>query len=184
MKLRAFTLVELIVVIAIISILSAIIAPNAFKAVEKAKCSRAISEAKTIKTAAYAYYSDTGIWPARYRLTDVVNPFLIDPGVNGWNGPYVEKWLNAHPWGGHIGWDPTIDLDGSGVLDGCVVFDDDRAGMVTSDNQGRIPRVSMIKIDEMIDDGNLAGGHVQGDGEGLASAVGELVIMAVHDNAP
>ncbi|MFA5363022.1 MAG: hypothetical protein WC335_07265 [Candidatus Omnitrophota bacterium] len=29
-------------------------------------------------------------------------------------------------------WDPAIDLDGSGVLDGCVVFDDDRAGRGTA----------------------------------------------------
>ncbi|SHJ08964.1 prepilin-type N-terminal cleavage/methylation domain-containing protein [Desulfofundulus thermosubterraneus] len=38
---KDFTLVELLVVIAIISILAAIIAPNAFKAVEKAKVARA-----------------------------------------------------------------------------------------------------------------------------------------------
>ncbi|WP_333870599.1 type II secretion system protein [Desulforamulus putei] len=34
---RGFTLVELLVVIAIIGILAAVIAPNAFKAVEKGK---------------------------------------------------------------------------------------------------------------------------------------------------
>jgi general secretion pathway protein G len=178
----AFTLIELIVVIAIISVLGAIIAPNAFRAIEKAKCTRAISEAKTIQTAAFSYYGDTGIWPTRYRLTDTLNPFITNPNVTGWDGPYVEKWLYAHPWAGHIGWDPTIDLDGSGMLDGCVVFDDDRVGTGAGDNVGRIPRPSMIRIDSIIDDGSLASGHVQGDGQGLASAVGELVIMVVRDN--
>ena len=180
---RDFTLVELVVVIAIIAILAAIVTPNAFRAIEKSKCARAIQEAKTIKTAALSYYADTGTWPPRYRLTTPLNPFLTDPGVAGWDGPYVEKW-NAHPWAGHIGWDPTIDLDDSGVVDGCVVFDDDRPGTSASDNQGRIPRRSMIKIDEMIDDGDLATGYVQGDGEGLHAALGELVIMVVHDSAP
>ena len=36
---KGFTLIELIVVIAIIAILAAIIAPNAFRAIEKAKAS-------------------------------------------------------------------------------------------------------------------------------------------------
>jgi general secretion pathway protein G len=172
------------VVIAIIAILAAIIAPNAFRAIEKAKIARAISETKTIKTAVLSYYSDTGTWPSRYRLTDTLNPFLTNPtGVSGWDGPYVEKW-NAHPWAGHIGWDPTIDLDHNGVIDGCVVLDDDRPGTSSSDNQGRVPRRSMIKIDEMLDDGNLATGYVQGDGEGLCAAMGELVIMLIHDGAP
>lgn len=177
---KTFTLIELIVVIAIIAILSAIVAPSAFRAIEKSKCTRAIQEAKTIKTASLSYYADTGTWPPRYRLTTPLNPFLENPGVNGWNGPYVDKW-NAHPWAGHIGWDPALDLDGSGANDGCVVFDDDRPGTGSSDNQGRIPTRSMVKIDEMIDDGNLATGDVQGDGQGLLSAIGELVILVVRD---
>ena len=37
MNRQSFTLLELIVVIAIIAILAAIIAPNAFRAIEKAK---------------------------------------------------------------------------------------------------------------------------------------------------
>jgi len=180
---RSFTLIELIVVIAIVAILAAIIAPNAFRAIEKTKISRAISDTRAIKTAALSYYADTGTWPPQYRLTNVLNPFLSNPGISGWDGPYIEKW-NPHPWAGHVGWDPTIDLDNSGIVDGCVVLDDDRPGTSSSDNQGRIPRGSMIKIDEMIDDGNLATGYVQGDGQGLHAAVGELVIMLINDGAP
>ncbi|HOW42582.1 MAG TPA: prepilin-type N-terminal cleavage/methylation domain-containing protein [Candidatus Omnitrophota bacterium] len=178
---KGFTLVELIVVIAIIAILAAVIAPNAFRAIEKAKCAQAVKDAKTIRTAAAEYYADTGQWPPVYRLTTPINPFLTNPPVTGWAGPYLDKW-KPHPWSGHIGWDATLDLDANGKADGCVVYDDDQPGTSASNNAGRIPRKSMENIDLVLDDGNLSRGMVQGDGLGLLSAAGELVIMVIHDN--
>ncbi|GAF27360.1 hypothetical protein MTY_2701 [Moorella thermoacetica Y72] len=56
---RGFTLVELLVVIAIIGVLAAIIIPNVFMAVEKAKVSRVVADVWAIKAAGYAYYADT-----------------------------------------------------------------------------------------------------------------------------
>lgn len=92
---KGFTLVELLVVIAIIAILAAIIAPNAFKAIEKSKVATAESDYKAIKTAALSYYGDTGKWPA--NSADLVK----EPNsINGWNGPYLEKWPTKNPWGG------------------------------------------------------------------------------------
>lgn len=94
---KGFTLVELLVVIAIIAILAAVIAPNAFKAIEKSKVSAAISDYKALKTATLSYYSDTGLWPA-----DNANAsgFVNTDSVTGWNGPYLEKWPGKNPWGG------------------------------------------------------------------------------------
>jgi general secretion pathway protein G len=86
---KSFTLIELIVVIAIIAVLAAIIVPNAFRAIEKAKISKIIAEIKVIKTAALDYYSDTGSWPLQYRLVTPLNSFLNNPGISGWDGPYV-----------------------------------------------------------------------------------------------
>ncbi len=108
MKQRGFTLIELLVVIAIIGVLAAIIAPNAFKAIEKAKITRLIADIKNIKTAGYIYYSDTGDWPL--AGVDSYDPgtgdengflyFLEDDGSGKWDGPYLEKYPGKNPWGG------------------------------------------------------------------------------------
>ncbi|MQL52134.1 prepilin-type N-terminal cleavage/methylation domain-containing protein [Desulfofundulus thermobenzoicus] len=94
---RGFTLVELLVVIAIIGILAAIIAPNAFKAIEKGKVATAEADYKAIKAAALNYYTDTGNWPDNNAGE---TGFVKDPtNVQGWNGPYLERWKSKNPWG-------------------------------------------------------------------------------------
>lgn len=100
---RGFTLVELLVVIAIIGILAAIIAPNAFKAIEKGKVAAAEADYKAIKAAALNAYTDTGLWPPSGQTGE-------DPGLvaknkwtdapDTWNGPYLERWPSKNPWGG------------------------------------------------------------------------------------
>lgn len=94
---KGFTLVELLVVIAIIAILAAIIAPNAFKAIEKSKVATAEADYKAIKTAALGYYTDMGTWPA--TQTTGIDPGFVT-GSGNWNGPYLEKWPTKNPWGG------------------------------------------------------------------------------------
>lgn len=88
---KSFTLIELIVVIAIIAILAAIVTPNAFKAIEKAKLSRTAADMKGIKTACLGYYSDTGTWPNCHYITDASSSLISNPGVAGWDGPYLDK---------------------------------------------------------------------------------------------
>jgi general secretion pathway protein G len=95
---KGFTLVELLVVIAIIAILAAVVAPNAFKAIEKSKVTAIEADYRTIKTATLMFFSDTGIWPA--NLTDDEG-FVedTDPATTGWNGPYVDVWTGESPIG-------------------------------------------------------------------------------------
>ncbi len=101
---RGFTLIELLVVIAIIGILAAIIAPNAFKAIEKSKVAAVESDYKAVKSATLMYYSDVGTWPTpdndftnNDNETDI---FITGDGSDGWDGPYLEKWPTRDPWGG------------------------------------------------------------------------------------
>lgn len=105
---KGFTLIELIVVIAIIATLAAIIAPNAFKAIEKGRVSATIGDWKSIKTGAMAYYADTGRWPrSGYGSTAGEFPrvgLITDDGMTGWDGPYLENWPATNAWGGTCYW--------------------------------------------------------------------------------
>jgi general secretion pathway protein G len=96
---KGFALVELLTVVVIIAILGAVVAPNLFRAVDKSRVTAAVADSRNIKGAALAYYSDTGLWPA--DSPGGGDPgFLDDPGVAGWNGPYLESWPGKNPWGG------------------------------------------------------------------------------------
>lgn len=69
--LHAFTLIELLIVVAIIGILAAIAVPNFLNAQIRAKVAKAESEIKTITTALEMYRMDNGIYP----------PWLLENGT-------------------------------------------------------------------------------------------------------
>ncbi|HOJ61560.1 MAG TPA: prepilin-type N-terminal cleavage/methylation domain-containing protein [bacterium] len=60
---RAFTLIELLIVVAIIGILAAIAVPNFLNAHVRAKIAKAESELRTITTALESYRLDNNIYP-------------------------------------------------------------------------------------------------------------------------
>jgi prepilin-type N-terminal cleavage/methylation domain-containing protein len=67
---RAFTLIELLIVVAIIALLAAIAVPNFLEAQTRAKVSRAQSDLRTIATALEAYRTDYN----RYYLAEFFDP--------------------------------------------------------------------------------------------------------------
>lgn len=68
---KAFTLIELLIVVAIIAILAAIAVPNFLEAQVRSKVSRAQADMRTINTALEAYYVDNNAYPPSVRNSPV-----------------------------------------------------------------------------------------------------------------
>jgi len=64
---HAFTLIELLIVVAIIAILAAIAVPNFLEAQVRSKVSRVKNDMRTLATAIEAYKVDTNRYPPDYR---------------------------------------------------------------------------------------------------------------------
>lgn len=77
---RAFTLIELLIVVAIIAILAAIAVPNFLEAQTRSKVSRQLSNMRTVNTAIEAYYIDSNKYPL---ATENVSP-VQRPGGGSW----------------------------------------------------------------------------------------------------
>ena len=96
---KGFSLIELLVVVAIIGILVAIIAPNAFRAIENSRVAAAIGDYEVIKSAVLQHYADTGRWPRDEKHGEDPNLMTNEDGAPNWNGPYLVAWKAEHPWG-------------------------------------------------------------------------------------
>ncbi|MHC4992782.1 MAG: type II secretion system protein GspG [Planctomycetota bacterium] len=99
---RAFTLVEIIVVVTIIAVLAALIAPRLFGRLTWAKVRTAEAEVKAMETAVNLYLNDTGdTLTSNFDLEVLLIPAEDGGGPQGpyfqkaddlldpWNNPYV-----------------------------------------------------------------------------------------------
>ena len=73
----AFTLIELLIVVAIISILATIALPNFIEAQTRAKVSRAHAEMRTIATALESFAVDNGGYPPSISMSDDGTSFTL-----------------------------------------------------------------------------------------------------------
>ncbi len=81
---NAFTLIELLIVVAIIAILAAIAVPNFLEAQTRSKISRAISDVRTLATALEIYRVDSNQYPPHreFLASGVVNYPAVAGGLN------------------------------------------------------------------------------------------------------
>lgn len=79
----AFTLIELLIVVAIIAILAAIAVPNFLEAQVRAKVSRAKSDMRTLVTGLESYYVDFNRFPDVTYANAPVSPLTMNPSKVG-----------------------------------------------------------------------------------------------------
>lgn len=175
LKNKAFTLIEIMVVVAIIGVLASILAPQVADLIQSSKITKTCAELKTIKNALKTYSADTGSYPP--SVQDWGRAWGADVGLfqrsnvhsthlSAWNGPYLEEWPQKTAWGPivgcgaqgvyyvhiPIGW---IDIDGIGGNDYWIHMDP---------GCGQYPSPVAIQVDRAIDDGNPGGGSMRVQG--------------------
>jgi len=97
---KAFTLVEIMLVVIIIAALSAMVVPRLVGRSEQAKISVARSDIDAhLATALRLYELDNGNFPTTAQgLEALVKKPAVSPIPKYWNGPYIEK-QPIDPWG-------------------------------------------------------------------------------------
>jgi len=95
---KAFTLVELLLVITIISVLAAVVLPRFFGRSQQARITAARQTiVGTLGTALDMFEQDTGQYPSSEQG---LNALIVDPQVKNWSGPYLKSAaIPLDPWG-------------------------------------------------------------------------------------
>jgi len=94
---KAFTLVELLVVVIIIGLLASIIAPKFFGKLDDAKVKTATAQLELISTALDTFRLDVNRYPTTDEGLKVL--WKKDNNIKNWNGKYLPKPLKEDPWG-------------------------------------------------------------------------------------
>jgi len=101
MSRRAFTLIEIMLVVIIIGVLAAMVVPRFAGRTEQAKIARAASDIAAIGLALDLYELDLGQYPTSLaELVSTSPPSSLPQQQQAqWNGPYLKKGLPNDPWG-------------------------------------------------------------------------------------
>jgi general secretion pathway protein G len=96
-RVRGFTLLELLVVMVIIGLLAGLVGPRYFAQVGKSQVKVARSQIEELEKALDQYRIDMGRFPSTEEGLDA----LVSSPINepDWSGPYLKKAVPLDPWG-------------------------------------------------------------------------------------
>ena len=168
---RAWTLVELVMVIVLVAILAGIGVVKFNEVIESSRVSKAVAEVNAIKKALLAFYGDLGAFPPDVG-TDTDPGLAYNKGSwSNWNGPYIDKWPDKTPWGGSYDYEywncSWADKDGTA---GNEVLISVRGG---SGYGGNMTTEDATNIDRLLDDGNLNTGNARGNANVITIYIAE-----------
>lgn len=92
---KGFTLIELLVVITILGLLALLVAPKMLGRVGPAKQKAAQTQIELFGTALDTFRLDVGRYPT---TSEGLQALRTNPGIEGWNGPYLQKEIPLDPW--------------------------------------------------------------------------------------
>lgn len=142
---RAFTLVELCVVVFIIGMLAAVALPTMKRLSQKARVTAVANDLRTFTTALQTYNLQNGRWPAD------VYPRVMPPVMAG---ALPTAFTRKTPIGGYYDWDQNTAPNGFRTT-AAITLITQGTERVSSD------RALLTAIDQFLDDGNLRTGHVR-----------------------
>jgi general secretion pathway protein G len=94
---RAFTLIELLLVLVILSVLAAIVVPKLAGRSEQARITAARTEIASLEMQLDMFEIDTGRFPTSQ---EGLKALVDEPGnVQDWRGPYIKRGVPTDPWG-------------------------------------------------------------------------------------
>jgi prepilin-type N-terminal cleavage/methylation domain-containing protein len=142
---RAFTLVELCVVVFIIGMLAAIALPTLKRISQKARVAAVANDLRTFTTALQTYNLQYGKWPAD-----------VTPGVmpKEMVGALPNAFTLKTPIGGNYDWDQNVSPNGF-LTKAAITLITQGTNKVSSDT------ALLTAIDKALDDGNLKTGNVR-----------------------
>ena len=139
---RAFTLIELSVVVFIIGLLAAIALPTLKRVAQKARVAAVVNDLRTFTTALQTYNLQNGKWPA-----DVTPAVMPKEMVGALPAAFIRK----TPIGGNYDWDQNVSPNGFLT----------KAAITQGTNKLSGDTALLTAIDNALDDGNLKTGNVR-----------------------
>lgn len=111
---KAFTIIELMVVITIIGILASLVAPKFMGKLETAKVKTTKAQLEMFSTSLDSFNMDTGRYPSESEGLKVL--WTKSKDIRGYDGPYLPKPVNEDAWGNPYIYKKTSDDHGYDII--------------------------------------------------------------------